>query len=1621
MFENLESRRLLATTYAYTLTDLTPNEIGTSANGISNNGKIALSIGGHPAIWDKGVITKLNFAGSATDVNDAGQIVGIDTSGPASATNLRGFIYSNGVETKIGLPGYTTSQANAINANGDVVGYSEANGFNHAILYKVGKTTDLGTLPGGSYSNALGVNDSDQIVGYASTSTGGTHGFVYQNGKIQDLGTLPGGTGSRAIHGINNAGLIAGDSNTGGTGYRAYTSKNGGALTLVGGVTGASDTYVTDINASGEFVGTTAFAAPKAPGLNAFAYVGGKFINLNDQIDPKLGWTLAYATGVNDSGAIVGYGFIGNSTHAFLLTPTAAPAQPATISGTVYTDINSNGKRDNGEPTISKVVVTLTSGNVSSTTKTDANGVYAFANVDTSRDPYTLTVTLPRSSGPSASVSPTSGQTLSGQDFGIAYDPTLSDVIYGTVYDDANGNGKQDDGEAGVGNVTITEQFTDIYNSGIGNKTFTTKTDATGLYPGLYYFTKLPAGQNAVFQTLPAGYKETTANSGKTFITDSGNIPVLIDFGRQKSAAPTTGTVSGIAFKDLNANGKQDSGETGLGGVEIDAGDGFAITKADGTYSITRDPGTYFVFTSTPSGYSVTTNPEAELTVTAGKSTTFNVGEIPSSADPGKSTIKGTVFNDANSNGVQDNGEAGIKGVTVSATQTVQPALVAAAAPAPTLVTTDASGNYIFTNLAAGDYTVADTVPAADTQTAPASGKYDLTIGLSGSQTIFGQNFGLKAKPVAATHSVSGTVYNDTNNDSKLTAGEAGFGGITVTLTPTGNTPGKVQTFVTTSNGLYSFSGLADGSYTVSAPVPTGYTKTSPSEGNAFFLTFVQGNGDTVGANFGFYKAPVANDSISGTVFTDANNNHVLDAGETGIAGVTVTLTPQNGAAPTTFVTTSSGVYSFTGLAVGQYGVKSTVPSGFTQTAPNVKPTFLIDLTTSGQSVSQANFGFYKAPAQLISITGLAFNDANGNGLRDQGEFEVLPGVTIKLTGLATATTTTGNGGGFTFSNLAPGIYTLTQVALNGYTTTTQPLTLDAPHYDALPLFGQKKADVATGIVTGHVYVDANGNGKADPGEAPVANATIVLIPGNGIPASRPASPPAGSIVVTSNAAGDYEAVGLKPGPYAEYQQLPAGFTQTQPKTTFYGIGVVSGQTIIEDFGRQAIAPANNASVAGTVFNDANNNGKQDSGESGLANVEVDLTLGNTVTVVKTAANGSFAFKQLAAGTYTVTEKVLTGYTQTTPASGGYTVTLASGQAVSGELFGQFQTPIVPTTGNVSGTAFNDVNGDGIRQNGDGALAGVTIHLVPVQANLAASPALVAGLTTVTGADGSYSFSNVAPGTYNLYEDVLIGYTQTVPSQDAYGIDVVAGGSVTGKTFAQHNTVTPPPPGTGTITGTLWNDSDGDGMFNNGEVATGARTVFLDTNGNGKLDAGERSTMSNAAGVYTFNKVATGTVKVSRVFPAGFHLSNAAAGTNGHDVLAIVTGGGTATADLGTFGNDGTPPPPPPQTGSISGTLWNDTDGDGLFNNGEGSTGVRTVFLDANGNGKLDANERSTTSNGAGVYTFGNVAIGSVKVSRLFPTGFHLSNPAPGTKGNDVIAIVLGGKTAVADLGTHRR
>ncbi|HUJ72630.1 MAG TPA: hypothetical protein VLZ30_10315 [Verrucomicrobiae bacterium] len=217
----------------------------------------------HGTIWSGSSVTDLGAGVCATAINASGTIVG---------SNGHAFKLVNGTYQDLGtLPGGDWSAAYGVNESGTVVGDGDlANGLFRAMVWNAdGSVTELGTL-GGANSYATAVNDSGEVIGHAGTPSGYDHAFADIGGVIQDLGTLDGG--SSYAYGINDSGVIVGYS-----------------------------------------------WGPNDDNPAAFIYWNGLMQNLNSLIPGGSGWQLLEAFGISDCGEITGIGLFDGQPAVFVL------------------------------------------------------------------------------------------------------------------------------------------------------------------------------------------------------------------------------------------------------------------------------------------------------------------------------------------------------------------------------------------------------------------------------------------------------------------------------------------------------------------------------------------------------------------------------------------------------------------------------------------------------------------------------------------------------------------------------------------------------------------------------------------------------------------------------------------------------------------------------------------------------------------------------------------------------------------------------------------------------------------------------------------------------------------------------------------------------------------------------------------------------------------------------------------------------------------------------------------------------------------------------------------------------------------------------------------------------
>lgn len=728
-------------------------------------------------------------------------------------------------------------------------------------------------------------------------------------------------------------------------------------------------------------------------------------------IDPGVGETEAFTVAIHHSVASLDPDYDWGTTN----TPDVIATYLAgNVMGRVFADLNGNLVYDAGETPFAGAGIALAGASAPPDQISDSSGQYRFLGMQPG--PYTTTLTVP-----AGFVSALPAQRIVNVGVGVN---TIVDfplipagIIQGAVFEDFNGNGLQDSGEPGVADVAVTRS-----GGGLPDASATT---AAG---GGYTITTAAAGSYTVTLTTPSGYNSASVPQRPVELVEGGSAQANFIVQQQ-------GVIEGVVFVDRDGDEQLGPGESGLAGVSVSLSPGGAITTdGAGHYLFPGlSSGEYNVSVTVPGGYGpVSLTSRAVSLAQPGDSATvgFAVQQL--------GTIQGIVFDDSNANGVQETGEAGIPGVTVtldgSDTQT-----------------TDEHGRYTFTDALPDTYRVAIEVPAGFT--ALTLSAFDVTVGETASAFA---NFALHTPDT-----ISGRVFVDFNSNDLFDPDDIPLSGIDVyLLTETGDS--VVVTATTDTNGGYQFTGVAVGTYNVTTQ-NGGDSRYTPISPDPVFVVLLAGH--STGADF----IVLPDNTIAGM----------------GIPGALVTATTiavqgeVGGVATWTTYVNSRGFYVFLDLDPGTYRLTFTPPPGFT----SVPPTMLVTLPPGG--ASRADFlGVVDG-----TIEGVVFADLNADGVRQRGEPPVA-GATIILRNknLAIIAQTTGTSvGRYRFAPVASGDYIVQPSPIAGFVIASG---VDVSLTPALP---GALADVAMrriGALSGRVYIYQTN----DPSDvSPLANVAVTL------------------------------------------------------------------------------------------------------------------------------------------------------------------------------------------------------------------------------------------------------------------------------------------------------------------------------------------------------------------------------------------------------------------------------------------------------------------------------------------------------------------------------------------------
>ncbi|MEL7531849.1 MAG: SdrD B-like domain-containing protein, partial [Bacteroidota bacterium] len=596
--------------------------------------------------------------------------------------------------------------------------------------------------------------------------------------------------------------------------------------------------------------------------------------------------------------------------------------------------------------------------------------------------------------------------------------------------------------------------------------------------------------------------------------------------------------------------------------------------------------------------------------------------------------------------------------------------------------------------------------------------------------------------------------------------------------------------------------------------------------------------------------------------------------------------------------------------------------------------------------IEDINFGYQIAG----SIFGIVWDDVDGDGIRANNE-PFLSGVTVNLSGGATAVTD--DNGLYTFSDVAPGTYTISvdQFSILGGPWTPSgesdgsldnsiSVTLSTGQIEGSHEFGFVAEGFA--FIGDEVYYDWDADGVRDPNEEGISNVIVSLYRD----ANENGLKDIYDIFLSSTTTdqdGIYIFDFLPEGSYlVGIDESDANFPNSMqtadpdeegPCTTCdsWGAAWIDGFFPNEDadFGYR---PLGSATVGDFVWFDKNGDAVQDGLiEEGLAYIGVTLYVDlnrdgvyDTVRTTQTNFIGNYTFEDLPDGDFEIVVDSLDDALPTDPVGNPYSLTTASRylfsitNGVITEINGQSCTVCnldldfgFTSLSLIGDRVFWDANANGTQDLNESGVAGVTVYLCDGDVNCNSGNA-ISTTTTSDGTDGKaigyYQFAGLPEGVYTVAVETSTGplasAVQTAdPNSDGLACndpDRVALGYPNCDNKYSRVLI----PGTfytgadfgyqpsGVVGDKVWFDQNGDGVQDADEQGIAGLTVYL-CNGAGPCSAGAAidSATTDYDGIYSFYEVVDGTYSLNVVPPAGFSPSSGPESVGSSDVDIVISGG----------------------------------------------------------------------------------------------------------------------------------
>lgn len=807
----------------------------------------------------------------------------------------------------------------------------------------------------------------------------------------------------------------------------------------------------------------------------------------------------------------------------------------------------------------------------------------------------------------------------------------LLSTVTGTVFDDWDLNGRLSVGEPGKAGRIVYADYN--YNSTLDAAEPRSLTNDAGNY------SLDTRAQNVELRVVTYASEEITLGYGATSIW----LPAVNGTVTGRNFGiwyPTnTASVSGSVFADTNRNGRRDAGEAGLAGRTVFADYNYNGRFDTGDIPTTTDAsGNYKLFSVRTSGLQlgVVTGAEESISLPYG-ATTLWIGELLGLGVSGKNLgvvtntpmnhVTGTFYSDTNSNLRYDEGDQGLAGRTVYADYNYNGVLDA---NEPSAVS-DANGHYTLSTRP--EHVDIRAIVRDDELLAGANHHWIPTV----NGTVTGRNFRVFT-PTSPIYTSASVIF-DANGDGLVHWSEPGVAGLSVfaDYNANGTLDANEPVGITDLNGIALFT-VTQRRFDVYLMPSNDYIQTSPD--GAFPIDLSSGSG--IGAQFLVVRNVSA--SVTGTVYFDTNRNSRKDTGEVGLANRTVFADYNfNGVLdadePRAF-TDASGFYS---LATRPQNVQLSLV-----TLPGEQITLgygatSIWLSTVNGTLSGKNFGLVLHTTSTIS--GSVYLDLNGNGQRDQmdqfsnlnvivfvdldndgywgGNGAVEPGVTASLVD-----------GSYTITGVPAGIDVVLRAIYTGGDRTppmvfSEPGTWNDPArtlhtvagVNAGGNFGLTQQNV--GFISAYAFDDVDGNGEFNSYEQNTqAQSVWIDLNANNLLDSGEPQLNVGFYGSTQAPRRYYYVA----APHGQWRVAIRFQGDTDNVADLYRtVNLSAPGTGLVYLGRPVIA-----SISGSVFGDANGNGRLDAGESGLAGRRVfvdanfDGALDSGETWTSTDANGAY-------------------------------------------------------------------------------------------------------------------------------------------------------------------------------------------------------------------------------------------------------------------------------------------------------------------------------------------------------------------------------------------------------------